>query len=191
MRAISGLVTACVLAVATTGCGGGTSAAPHKAAPTSPASSATTPTSDLVGVWERTQTCQELVSVLTRYGLQDAILPGIAGDSWIPGVSDASQIKDPRHPCRGAAPRKHSHFFTADGQFGSRDATGQQVDDGPYRITGAGTVAISDDGTLFHYTVDDDTLTLEPVLPDCAPACPEAQWAVSVAYPGYTWHRVG
>ena len=29
---------------------------------------------------------------------------------------------------------RHSHFFTADGQFGSRDQDGSQVDDGTYRI---------------------------------------------------------
>ena len=43
----------------------------------------------------------------------------LAGDGWVPGVVDPGQIDD-RHPCRGAVARRHSHFFTADGQFGSR-----------------------------------------------------------------------
>lgn len=144
---------------------------------------------DLVGEWQRFQECQELVDALTAAGLESAVLESIAGDGWIPGVSSPEQIQDPTQPCLGAVGRIHSHFFTADGEFGSRDANGRQVDDGHYQIIDEGTMVI---GTVtFHYTItNNDTIAFEPVIPDCAPTCFEAQWSVAVAYPGYTWTRV-
>lgn len=100
-----------------------------------------------------------------------------------------SQIEDRAHPCAGAVPRKHSHFFTADGRFGSRDANGQQVDDGKYRLVGDAFVI---DGVTFHYTIRGNAaLSISPDIPDCAPSCFEAGWSIAVAYPGYTWHRIG
>ena len=122
-------------------------------------------------------------------GLHDALLESIAGDAWIPGVTKVSQIKDPTHPCVGSVARKHSHFFTADGQFGSRDAVGEQVDDGQYVVEDDAFVI---SGVTFHYVItDNDTLSITPETPDCAPSCFEAGWSIAVAYPGYTWHRVG
>ena len=160
--------------------------------PTPKVSTSSGVTPAIVGEWQRTQKCQELVGVLTKNGMKDTVLPSLAEDGWIPGVNSPEQIKDPAHPCRGAPPRKHSHFFTADGQFGSRDANGQQVDSDPYRITAPNTVVIGDPGVEFHFTItDNDTIAFDPVIPDCAPSCFEAQWSVSVAYPGYTWERIG
>jgi hypothetical protein len=43
----------------------------------------------------------------------------------------------------------------------------------------------------FHYVITGDTIAFTPVIPDCAPTCAEAGWSVAVAYPGYTWSRVG
>jgi hypothetical protein len=121
-------------------------------------------------------------------GLHRALLESIAGDGWIRGVTKVSQIKDHAHPCAGSVARKHSHFFTADGQFGSRDANGQQVDDGKYRLIGDAFVI---DGVTFHYTIrNNDALSITPETPDCAPSCFKAGWSMAVAYPGYTWHRI-
>ncbi len=114
----------------------------------------------------------------------------IAEDGWIPGVTSVAQIEDPADPCRDAVSREHSHFFTADGQFGSRDANGEQVDDGRYELFGDDTVVIGD--VTFHYEITDgDTISFTPEVPDCAPSCFEARWSVAVAFPGYTWQRVG
>jgi hypothetical protein len=116
----------------------------------------------------------------------------LAEDGWIPGVDDPRQI-DTRHPCRGAVARLHSHFFTADGQFGSRDATGEQVDDGRYRLVGDDRFIIGAgdrNDVTFHYTVTGDTLRLTPEIPACRPDCFPAVWSVAVAYDRYTWHRI-
>jgi hypothetical protein len=160
--------------------------------PGSPTSTPTPPptvASALVGEWQRLQKCSELEQVMTKAGLHDALLEFIAGDGWIPGVTKVSQIKDPTHPCVGSVDRTHSHFFTADGQFGSRDANGQQVDDGQYQVVGDAFVI---DSVTFHYTIaDNDTLSITPETPDCAPSCFEAGWSIAVAFPGYTWHRIG
>lgn len=162
------------------------------ASTTSPAGNPS-PTPDspaIVGEWHRLQTCSELEQAMTSAGLDQALLEAIAGDGWIPGVTSVDQIADPVDPCRGAIAREHSHFFTADGRFGSRDATGQQVDDGRYELIGNDTVVISD--VTFHYLITGgDTIAFSPVIPDCAPACFEAGWSVAVAYPGYNWERVG
>jgi hypothetical protein len=144
----------------------------------------------LVGEWQRTQKCPELVKVLTKAGMKSSVLSVLAEDGWIPGVSRPSQIKNPSRPCEHAVARKHSHFFTADGYFGSRDAKGEQVDDGQYQLIGKNSVVIG--GVTFHYniTAGGDTIAFKPVIPDCAPRCFKAIWSVSVAYPGYKWHRI-
>jgi hypothetical protein len=117
----------------------------------------------------------------------------LAGNAFVPGVTDPSQIADPAHPCKGAVPREHSHFFTEDGRFGSLDWNGEQVDDGTYEITDDGTLVISKEfpePVTFHFEIQGDTVVFDPVVPDCAPRCFEAAWSVAVAYPGNTWERV-
>ena len=146
----------------------------------------------LVGTWQRVTTCEELLGALNQAGLGDSALDAVAGNGFVPGVSTAGQLADPEQPCEGAVPREHSHFFTADGQFGSLDWNGEQVDDGTYTVIDNRTFAISKEFpyVTFHFQIQGDTITLDPVLPDCAAqGCFEASWAVSVAYPGTEWHR--
>lgn len=88
----------------------------------------------LVGTWRRVTTCVELATALTDAGLKKFVLESVAGNGFIPGVTRADQIADPANPCRGAVPRKHSHFFTKNRKFGSLDWRGQPVDDGTYRL---------------------------------------------------------
>ena len=146
----------------------------------------------LVGTWERVTRCKELVHALEKAGLDQFVLDNVVGNGFLPGVTSPDQIADPKHPCKGAVPRVHAHFFTADGQFGSLDFTGQQVDAGVYTIIEPGTVVIDngDFRATFHYRFTDhgDTIRFYPVLPDCI--CDTAQWAVAVAYPGKKWTRV-
>lgn len=150
---------------------------------------AASPAPALVGEWQRLQSCSELEGPMNQAGLHDALLQTVADDRWIPGVTSVEQIKDPAHPCMGAVPRMHSHFFTADGEFGSRDEYGRQVDEGNYVLEGDDTVRIG--GVTFHYKItNNDTLELTPVIPDCAPTCFEAGWSVAVANPGHPWMRV-
>jgi hypothetical protein len=190
MTARFGVGIVCVALLAVSGC----SSSADKSATVGPTGSSSAPTSAasatsaLVGEWQRLQKCSELESVMTKAGLHGALLEAIAGDGWIPGVTKVSQIRDRAHPCVGSVDRKHSHFFTADGQFGSRDANGQQVDDGKYQLAGDAFVI---DGVTFHYVITgNDTLSITPEIPKCAPFCFEAGWSVAVAFPGYTWHRI-
>jgi hypothetical protein len=128
---------------------------------------------------------------MIRAGLRQALLESIADDGWIPGVTSVAQIRDKAHPCRGAVARKHSHFFTAGGDFGARDANGAQVDDGRHRLAGRDTVVIGD--VTFHDKITNGGhgISFTPEMPRCAPSCFEAGWSVSVAYPGNTWERIG
>jgi hypothetical protein len=161
-------------------------------------------TSPLVGRWERTTSCQQLVAALKRAGLGATVAQAWVGQTSSTGESSfkpGSPKPTGARPCGGAIPRVHSHFFTADGEFGSLDWKGGQVDDGPYRIVGANIVQIGS-GTpaaRFRFAIRSrDTLTLTPILTRAmirqANAHPtefsSAFWAVTVAYPGHTWKRV-
>jgi hypothetical protein len=105
-------------------------------------------------------------------------------------VTSVDQLPDSAHPCQGAVPLDHEHFFTTDSLFGSRDDHGNQVDDDTYQVSDPGTVVIN--RVPFHVKVTGDTLTLVPELPPCASnGCFDAQWAVAVSYNGLPWQRVG
>jgi hypothetical protein len=139
-------------------------------------------------------TCEELVAALNQAGLDQFAFSAVAGNGFVPGVSTADQIVDPENPCQGAVPRMHSHLFTADGQFGSLNWNGEQVDDGTYTVVDDRTLVISKEfpDVTFHFEIQGDTILFDSVIPDCAAqGCFEALWAVSVAYPGKTWERVG
>ena len=144
----------------------------------------------IVGRWQRSTKCSELVNALQRAGLHKYVLDAVAGNGFIPGVNTASAISDPTHPCVGAVPRQHSHFFTRDGQFGSRNWRGEQVDDGVYRITGKHTLVILKEfpKVVFHYRVSANSLTLVPVLPKACITF-RCAWAISMAYPGHSFKR--
>ena len=152
----------------------------------------------IVGNWQTNRTCRGLVRALKEEGLR-ALAPGVVGD-YFPGRTP-TQLARKRDLCRGAMPQLHSHFFTADGGFGSLDQNDQQVDDGPYRLLDARTLKIGDEprGPKFRFRIAQDTeLTLRPLisarLKRKALADPlgfsSAGWAVAVAYGGHTWHRV-
>jgi len=191
---------------------GPTSVTPQSPAASSPSNPASTsssaspissPVAGLVGRWERVVTCQELVSELDKAGLGP-----LAQYAWLGQTSSTGQTSfapgSPKptaaHPCTGALPRTHSHFFNQSDQFGSLDWLGGQVDDGPYRIVNSNTIRIGGPtGADFHYRIaQGETLMLTPVLTKAmirrALADPKkfsaAGWAVSVAYSAHPWKRV-
>jgi hypothetical protein len=160
-----------------------------------------TAASPLVGRWEHVVTCQQLVAELWKAGL-GATAPYVwLGQTSSTGESSfkpGSPKPTKAHPCTGAIPRLHSHFFTASGQFGSLDWKGGQVDDGSYHIVNSNTVHMGSPGVTFHFRIlHGNTLMLSPVLTKVmvrqAVAHPKkfssATWAVSVAYAGHTWKR--
>jgi hypothetical protein len=148
----------------------------------------------LVGEWELERDCTEIVQGLEEAGLEEYTLQVIAVAEMVPGVvNDPDQFEDPTNPCKGAVPSKHSHFFTAEGQFGSRNELGEQVDEGTYDVVDDDTFVLGDNAT-FNYQIEGDTITFEPVIPDACTtkACHEnAVLAISVAFPGQTWQRIG
>jgi hypothetical protein len=111
------------------------------------------------------------------------------GSFFWPQVPSAEDLdRDPKEPCRGAKPRLHSHFFTADGAFCSRDENGEEVDSGRYEVVREDRLVIND--VLFNYRIRGDVITLEPVTPECTPCFAHA-WGISVASPGGAWERIG
>ena len=185
-----------------TSCGGSDSASrPSAETAPEPTTSAPAETTPLVGDWERVITCAELARAYREAGFDREARWAGAGSGFIPGVTSVDQLTDPEHhPCEGAVPRKHSHFFTEDGRFGSRDWNGVQVDWGTYEIIDEGSFAMPyrfERGkpivVEFRYRIDGNTLRLDPELTsDCTTGrCREAAaWAVSVAYAGEEWERV-
>ncbi|MEP6639234.1 MAG: hypothetical protein ABJC39_07770 [Chloroflexota bacterium] len=101
--------------------------------------------------------------------------------------------------CVGArGPLEHAHFFTASGDFGSRDEHGEQVDDGDYIVVDADTLSFPshaaefDPGgqVLVEYVVNGDTATFQVALPvSCDTSCKDAYaWATS-AFASGPWTR--
>ena len=190
------ILTALLVSTLLVGCGSDSpdseSAPEDRSATPAPTTTATATPSELVGEWQRMTTCQQRVQALREAGLGEFAAEHAAGEGWIPGVTSVDQLKDPKKPCRGAVPLRHGHFFTADGLFGSRDADGNQVDDGTYTLPNDRSVVVTKEfgDVTFTFDIRDDKLFLTPVLPDCATnGCFAAQWAVAVAYPGLPWER--
>jgi hypothetical protein len=182
-QARRGLTTAFLLVVLAV-IAGAASAHPSGAAKAAAAS-------PLVGTWQRVTTCAEFASVLRKAGLQKFVLDFVAGNGFIAGVMRPDQIADPGNPCKGAVPRKHSHFFTRDREFGSLDWRGEQVDDGRYRVVDNRTIVIFKEfpKVTFHYRISGRSITFSPVIrKGCSTF--RCAWAVSMAYPGKTWQRV-
>jgi hypothetical protein len=193
------LAIALLLALAACGSDDAPTAERAEATPTSKTTeptASTTPeiaTAEIVGDWQRLTTCEDRVKALQDAGLGKYAVEHAAGEGWIPGVSSPDQIKDPGHPCNGAVPLKHGHFFTEDGLFGSTDEQGDQVDDGSYEAIDENTIVIKKEfgNVTFNYRISNGSLYLDPVMPKCAKSgCFDAQWAIAAAYPGLPWDRV-
>lgn len=129
--------------------------------------------------------------MLTDAGLDEFLADAVYGNGLVPGDPNGV-VADPTTVCEGAVDRPHSHFFTADGAFGSKDFNGETVDGGTYSLRGVDTIVIN--SMRFRYSVEGDTLTLEPDPVDIS-ACPDrecrfyATWVLMVAMPGTTWTR--
>lgn len=184
-------------------CSAGTPAPPAAAPSTPVQTSMTAPTSaspavvvatDLVGSWHRAQSCEEILAVFKSAGLAESHADWLTGNFF--GGSPAPTGAD---PCQGSpGPLEHAHFFTADGQFGSRDENGRQVDDGDYRPVDAGTLAFPSHATEFGYAADlvvgyaiqDGVLMFDVKLPTpCDGPCKDAYaWALSALASG-PWAR--
>ena len=204
----------CVLVVLSAAACGGASpsgAAPSSAPVTTSSSAASPPPTvaistgalsaspalpqELIGTWTRTQSCREELAAFEAAGLAKA-----AGFEWVTGnwVPNAS----PRSTgfCEGAvAPIEHSHFFTQEGEFGSRDEKGQQVDDGDFTVASPGVLNFprhaSDFGysgqIVVRYTMTGGQATFDVQVPSgCAgdATCADAYgWALSAFFKGAPW----
>lgn len=151
------------------------------------------PVASIVGRWQQSHTCDELVSALNALGL-GALAPGVVGDYFLDQTPEELAAKP--DICSGARPQLHSHFFTASGLFGSLDQFQNQVDDGTYVIVDSDTFRMGD--ATFDYSIHGSTLTFTPIITDRqrreALRHPwefsSAGWMVAVSYPGTTWNRV-
>jgi hypothetical protein len=191
----SHLIFAMAAILAFTALGVGVASARTANTPAAPAQA----TNPIVGRWQQTHKCSWLVQALKERHL-GRIAPGVVGD-YFPNKTPR-QLARKRHLCRGAEPQRHSHFFTSDGNFGSLDQHGQQVDDNRYRVIDTRTIKIGDRkfGAKFHYQITDygADLALSPVITKQmrrqALAHPlhfsAAGWSVAVAYPGHSWASV-
>jgi hypothetical protein len=122
---------------------------------------------------------------------------------WIIGnwIGDPEDVEaDLNDLCADARPpEEHGHFFTADGQFGSYDAAGEQVDSGDYAAIDADTLTFPshsaefgyDGDILVDYAVSGDSATFEVQMPSaCDERCLEAHaWALSAFFGPEPWTR--
>jgi len=155
------------------------------------ASTATGAKPAIVGEWIGVHDCERIVAMLKAAKLDEFIEESVVGNGLIPDVPEGGSLKDPAHPCAGAVQQRHSHFFTAAGAFGSKDAHGFQVDDGKWQIQGDKLV-IGDQPFGFH--IEGDALTLTPPKVDISKCTTKAcrftaAWVLMVAMPGQPWTR--
>lgn len=152
--------------------------------PSPSASTANVASGAIVGEWVGTHDCARIVSMLEAAKLDEFVAESVVGNGLVPS-------SDPAHPCQGSVQQRHSHFFTADGKFGSKDFHAQQVDDGTWRIEGDKLV-INDQP--FGYAIDGDQLTLTPPTVDISACATKecrfaAAWVLMAAMPGSTWTK--
>jgi hypothetical protein len=138
-----------------------------------------------------------MLAAFEEAGLAESQVEWIIGN-W---VGDPANVQvDPNNLCANARPaEEHSHFFTADGQFGSSDAVGNQVDEGDYAVVDDDTVSFPSHSTEFgyngdilvDYAVNGDTAEFDVhVPPECDPACLQAHaWALSAFFGSEPWTR--
>jgi hypothetical protein len=156
------------------------------------AASSEAATAEIVGEWRGQHECEGIAEALGEAGFDaTVVLANVAGNGLVPGVSSLGEL-DPDNPCEGAVAVDHSHVFTADGQFQSLDAAGEEVDFGTWEAVDEDTIVIGAPDradVTFDYAVDGDRLTLEPQL---ATGCTgfECQWAVMVAMSWSDMERV-
>ena len=129
------------------------------------------------------------MTILTGAGLLEFLADPL--EQLVPGDPNAAAA-DPTTACDGAVQRQHSHFFTADGEFGSKGFDGQRVDDGTYSLEGDDGLVIN--GQRFTYHIEGDALSLEPEPVDISGCTTKecrftATWVLMVAMPGMTWKR--
>ena len=159
-----------------------------------PARTATATTPALVGEWQATYHCADILATLRDADLDEFVVESIYGNGLIPGATPPARglPDDVTRACQGAVEVPHYHFFTADGRFGSRDARREQVDEGTYSLQGEDVVVIN--GQSFQYTISGHELTLVPPTVDISSCTTQmcrfgAAWVLMVALPGSTWTR--
>lgn len=139
--------------------------------------------SAIVGTWHRKQTCQELRAAFQAAGLLESHL------EWANELCAETKV-----------PTEHSHFFTADGKFGSHDQNGKQVDDGDYEVVRPWELRFPSHASDLGYSgeivvgfrIDGDIVTFEVRVPkDCIDPCGLAYfWALS-AFASGPWTSDG
>ena len=153
MRSIPTVLIVLAL-VSAAGCGGEAesdaddSASSSDPTETSPPSAAAT--SDLVGTWHRAQGCAEMLAAFEEAGLAKSHRGWLQGNFY--GGEPGPKSGDPCADARG--PLEHDHYFTAEGQFGSHDENGEEVDDGDYAELDADTVTFPSHAQEFGYDGD-------------------------------------
>jgi hypothetical protein len=104
-------------------------------------------------------------------------------------------------PCTGAeGPLEHDHYFTAEGEFGSHDENGEEVDGGDYEAVDRDTLSFPSHSEEFaypgdilvHYAINEEVATFDVTLPSpCEDECADAYaWALS-AFASGPWERGG
>ena len=208
MRArAAAIASIAVIGVFAAACGGGASAPQTSPASTGPSIAPAKPSSapsaaalatgsgavskaSIVGEWVGVIDCDQVVSLLKGAKLDDLAAASVVDAGLVPGIDTPAQLKDPTHPCVGASDQHFSHFFAADGSFGSKNGRALQVDTGTWTLQD-GKVVINDQPFGFSVVGDQLTLTPPPVEASCKTVkCrTAAAWAIVVAMQGSTWTK--
>jgi hypothetical protein len=146
----------------------------------------------IVGQWERTPTCQELVGALTQAGLREFVAESVGGSALLTTPENVPP-KDPEHPCADAAgPVHRSSAFWLDGTYNAYNPDGGVFDDGEYEIVDGNTILFAGRHVV-DYRIDGDTIVFAFSPPNSctSDACRGGTaYVIGFFYPGMTWERV-
>ena len=150
--------------------------------------------SPIVGNWVRDNKCEDQLAELLAAGFADMVAWWVVGNWW-----GENAVKPPGEECKSTIPEEHSHFFTADGRFGSRDKDKFQVDGGDFVLVDPDTLAFPShsaefgypDDILVDFAVTGDTATFTVLVPaTCEGPCRMAHgWAISAFFGPEPWTR--
>ncbi|HSV37754.1 MAG TPA: hypothetical protein VLI04_03245 [Nocardioidaceae bacterium] len=151
-------------------------------------------TTELVGSWHRAQTCPEMLAAFEAAGLAESHREWLQGNFYggQPGPTSGGACADAQGPL------EHDHFFTGDGEFGSHDENGEEVDGGDFEVVDDDTVSFPSHATEFgydgdlvvDYSIDGDVAIFHASIPaGCDNGCADAYaWALS-AFASGPWAR--
>jgi hypothetical protein len=158
------------------------------------------PTEPILGTWRMNYTCEAFVRAYRRYGIGDQLATGAMDALATFGGQESARDQTAAKMCKGAKQFQRTHYFRPNGYL--INYQGKQIvddchcyqllDNHTFVSLGGPGDPIDPTDVSLRYTIEDDTLTFDVVVPD---ECSSVTCRSGVAFAVYQyalgpWHRV-